>query len=530
MPLSGILATTYPLGILLLLTLLAYLAWSARRTAPFGIQGFEVPVPRPAITLVQIGLASFDLALAAGALYVLLPSIPELGFARFLGIYLLAIMIGVLSNVPGGLGVFETVLVVLLRPYVPGDRALAALLAYRIIYYLLPMLVAVAGLLAFEVWQRREHLVRARRLVAQVGPTVVPRVFSLWVVAAGLVLLASGATPAAPDRIAWLAGILPLSVIEVSHFLGSALGVALLLLAYALQRRVDAAYYASVALLVAGTAASLAKGFDWEEATLLSAIAIALIPCRRYFHRKSSLLAPPFSAEWMLLILLAVLGTVVISLLAHRHVEYANDLWWRFELDAHASRSLRAIVAAALVAMMWPLARLLRPATPVATGPSPDDIERVRPLVAASRAVEANLALLGDKQILFHPAGDAFVMYGVQGRSWIAMGDPVGPTEHRAELAWQLMEEADVHGGHAAFYEIGADDLPTYVDLGMALRKLGEAARVSLSGFTLEGGERKDLRYEHRRAVRDGCRLELIEPAAVPAHLDAARSHLRTIG
>jgi len=519
-PLSRVMLTTYPLGLGLLVTLLVYLTWSARRTAALGGQRGKLSVPSLPVTFLQISLACFDLVLAGAALFVLLPPVGELGFSRFLGIYLLSIVVGLLSGVPGGLGVLETVLVVLLRPYVPGDRTLAALLAYRAIYYLLPMLVAVGGLVAFEVWQRREHLVRARRLIAQVGPTVVPQVLSLWLVAAGLVLLVSGATPADPERFAFVTKTLPLAVIEISHLLGSALGVALLLLAYALQRRVDAAYYASLVVLIVGIAASLAKGFDWEEASLLAGIAIALLPCRRYFHRKSSLLAQPYAAEWALLIVIAVVGTVVVSLLAHRHVEYANELWWRFELDGHASRSLRAIVAAGLVAALWPLARLLRPAAPIVAGPSELDLDRARPIVAASRSVEAHLALLGDKQFLFHPSEDAFVMYGVRGRSWIAMGDPTGPAERRSELAWRFLEEADIHGGHAAFYEVGVEDLPIYVDLGMSLRKLGESARVSLSGFTLEGSDRKDLRYEHRRGAKDGCRFEIIEPSEVPAKLD----------
>jgi phosphatidylglycerol lysyltransferase len=519
-PLSSIAASTRPLGAVLLAALAAYVLWAHSRRGSMVLRGFELPVPGPRTIARQIVVATADFTCAAGVLYVLLPNAPGLSFVGFVGAYALAVVLGVVSNVPGGLGVLDTTLVVLLRPYIAADHTVAALLLYRLVYYLIPMAAAGAMLLAFEGWQRREQLVRTRAAAAQVGAALAPRVLSFWVAAAGVVLLLSGATPATAERFEVLQRFVPLPLIEASHLLGSVLGVALLLLAHAIQRRIDAAYYASLVFLVAGAVASLFKGFDWEEATALLVVATMLLPCRRFFHRHSAVLSQPYSLEWALVIATGVLGTIVLTLWAHRNVEYANELWWRFELDAHASRSLRAIVAAAMVASVWPLARLLRPAVPDTAPPTAEEIERVRPIVAASPRVQAHLALLGDKRLLFHPAGDAFVMYGVQGRSWIAMGDPCGPPERRSDLIWQFTEEADRHGAHVAFYEVGPEDLPAYIDAGMSLRKLGECARVPLAGFTLDGAGRKDLRYTHRRAEKDGCTFEMVAAEIVPSLLD----------
>jgi phosphatidylglycerol lysyltransferase len=519
-PLSIVAASTRPLGALLLATLFAYVGWAHRRRGSTVIRGFEVPVPGVATIVRQLVVSTVDFTCAAGVLYILLPDAPGLTFAGFVGAYALAVVLGVVSNVPGGLGVLDTTLVVLLRPYVAADQAVAALLLYRLVYYLIPMAAAGAVLVAFEGWQRREQITRTGAAAAQVGGALVPRLLSFWVAAAGIILLLSGATPAIAERFDLLQRVVPLTLIEASHLLGSVLGVALLLLAHAIQRRIDAAYYAAFAFLVVGAAASLFKGFDWEEATALLVVAAILLPCRRYFRRHSALLSQPYSLEWALLVIVGVVGTVILTLWAHRNVEYANELWWRFELDAHASRSLRAIVAAAIMASLWPLARVLRPAVPDTAPPMAQEIERVRPIVAASPRVQAHLALLGDKRLLFHPEGDAFVMYGVQGRSWIAMGDPCGPPERHSDLIWQLAEEADRHGAHVAFYEVGPGDLPAYIDAGMSLRKLGECARVPLTTFTMDGPNRKDLRYTHRRAEKEGCNFELVAPENVPPLLD----------
>jgi len=517
---NSLIATSRPLGLAFLGALALYVAQSLRRDRTVRLRGFEIALPGAGTTCAQIALSSLDWALAAGVLFALLPAAPGLSFAHLLGAFLLAQVAGVVSHVPAGLGVFETMLVLLLAPWLPGDAVLGSALAYRLVYYLLPLGVAVALFAAFELRERREALRRAGGALAQWAPELLPRVFAITTFAAGVVLLFSGATPAARGRVAIVERLLPLPVLEASHFLASLVGVALLLLARAIQQRVDAGYVLTLAGLAAGAAFSLLKGFDWEEATFLSALLLALLPCHRFFYRRSSLLGQSFTPGWMAAAALALVGTGFVVLLAYRHVEYSHDLWWQFELEAHAPRSLRALVGGAGLLAFFALARLLRPAPPALSPPTPADLERALPIVRGAARASAYLALLGDKQLLFHESGAGFVMYGVSGRSWVAMGDPVGPPELRRELAWQFHEAADAHRGLTVFYEVGAEDLPIYLDLGLSLRKLGEEARVRVADFSLEGGVRKGLRQTLRRMEREGASFELLPTEAVPALLD----------
>jgi phosphatidylglycerol lysyltransferase len=82
---------------------------------------------------------------------------------------------------------------------------------------------------------------------------------------------------------------------------------------------------------------------------------------------------------------------------------------------------------------------------------------------------------------------------------------------------------SDHHGGQTVFYQVCADRLALYVDLGLAALKIGEEARVPLEEFSLEGAERADLRQAHRRAQRDGATFEVVSPAAVELLLPALR-------
>ena len=107
-----------------------------------------IPYLSARLCLTQIVVTSVDWALAGSVLYALLPSATPMSYPSFFGIYLLALIAGLISNVPGGLSVFETVILLLLSPPIPSARLFGLLLAYRGIYYF-RSLVAAALLIAF---------------------------------------------------------------------------------------------------------------------------------------------------------------------------------------------------------------------------------------------------------------------------------------------------------------------------------------------------------------------------------------------
>jgi len=339
-------------------------------------------------------------------------------------------------------------------------------------------------------------------LAGRVGrgwPAVVPQLLAVSTFVGGVILLVSGATPAVSFRLAWLNAFLPLPIIEASHFLGSLAGIGLLLLARGLQRRLDAAYVAAAALLAVGILASLGKGFDWEEALALGLMLAALLPCRRELYRRASLLGERFSPAWTAAVVIALAATAWLGFFAYRHVEYSGELWWRFALSGNTPRFLRALVGAAVMAALFAVARLLRPARAEPGWPGQEELDRAAAVAATSPCSHAFLALLGDKHLLFSATGSAFLMYGIEGRSWVSMGDPTGPDEEATELAWELQQLARRHGGWPVFYQVREDHLARYVDLGLDLIKLGEEARVPLAGFDLSGRARYDLRQALRR-------------------------------
>ncbi|RCJ30613.1 hypothetical protein A6770_21045 [Nostoc minutum NIES-26] len=147
-----------PIGIIFLLFIFGYLVCSFFIKRPLIIRGHEFRFPSLKISLSQITVSSLDWILAAAVLYTVLPSNMHLSYLDFLVIYLLAMFAGILSNVPGGLGVFETVILLILSSKISAAAILASLLAYRGIYYFLPLILATGLLGFFEIRYNRRKV------------------------------------------------------------------------------------------------------------------------------------------------------------------------------------------------------------------------------------------------------------------------------------------------------------------------------------------------------------------------------------
>jgi phosphatidylglycerol lysyltransferase len=509
-------------GWLLMLIPTAYIAATVVRRAPLRLWRFEFALPPPRLAAAQLTISIVDWTLAGAVLYVLLPS-DRLSFIAFMGVFLTSVLLGMASHVPGGLGVFEGLMVLLLEPYLDSSQLLPALVVYRAVYYLLPLAVALLVLVADELHQRREYMARAQATLGRLTEQLTPRVLAAFTFLAGLVLLFSGATPAQSRRLDILGRLLPVAVIEASHFLASVAGAGLLVLSQGLSRRLDGAYYLAATLIVVGITTSLLKGFDYEEAALLGIVLALLHRARPAFDRRAAFFETRFSVQWTAAVIGAVGASVWLGLFAFQYVQYSNELWWQFELQGDASRFLRASVGAGVVLLLVALARLLGYAPHEATPPTDSDLRDAAGAIAAQPGTAANLALLGDKALLFDDERRAFVMYGVQGRTWVALGDPVGPSDHLNAVIRLFLERCDDFGGIPVFYEITPVHLHRYADFGLTFVKLGEEAKVELQRFTLEGGPASKFRHALRRLEREHGTFRMVEVSGVAAILQELR-------
>jgi phosphatidylglycerol lysyltransferase len=507
------LATARVIGDLVIFATLSILLFCAFGPRQLNIFGWSLPLPSARLAVGQIGIASIDLAAASAALFILIPGADPAFLPTFVFAYALAIIATLVTHVPGGLGVFEAVIMAV----VPVDKAtlFAALVAYRMVYYLLPLTLGIVTLAIHEGKQRR--VVRTLASVRVVASGLAPLLMSAANLLGGAFLLLSGSTPGIPARLQALHALLPLPFIEASHLAASLTGTGLILLAPGLYRRLDGAFVATRTLLLAGAAFSLAKGIDYEEAITCLVIAGLLQWTSPAFYRSTALIGRPFSTTWLACVA-AISGlTIWLGLFSYKHVDYDNSLWWEFALHGDASRYLRASLGVVIILFSVSVWRLFSPASARNALPAPwDEVQHV--LEQAERS-DAMLSLTGDKRFLFSPNGDTFLMYQIKGSSWIVMADPVGPKENWRDLLWTIRAMADAAQGRLMLYQISTDMLEIAIELGLQIIKYGEEALVDLQTFSLEGPQMRSLRHTERRAGREGVRFDVVPAEAVPSLL-----------
>ncbi len=140
------------LGLVGILVIIAYLAWLNARSRVLGRQGWQVVLPSARLTLVQIGIGALDLVLVALAMDSVLPADPPIAFVTVLCVFVAAMLLGFASHTPGSLGVFEAAMLVGLADF-DKERLIAALLIFRLLYFILPLLLALATLGVRELWR-----------------------------------------------------------------------------------------------------------------------------------------------------------------------------------------------------------------------------------------------------------------------------------------------------------------------------------------------------------------------------------------
>ncbi|WP_082547220.1 bifunctional lysylphosphatidylglycerol flippase/synthetase MprF [Rhizobium sp. Root149] len=501
-------------GAVVILLMLASLLFVGRNGRRVQIAGIRLRLPDTLTSSRQFLITAFDLAVSASALYVLLPP-TTIGWPSFFAIYSTAVGLGVLSHVPAGLGVFEAVIIGALGSSISLDQLLGSLVLYRMVYHVLPLTIAIVMVVFSEARALAKHPVAGE--IGNVAARLSPPLLSAFALLLGTMLIFSSVTPTPDSDLEFLKRLVPLPVVEAAHFISSLLGLALVITSRGLAQRLDGAWWVA---LVAGTIAflfSFIRALALGEATFLAIFIIAMLLNGKRFTRPASLFNQVLSTPWIVTLGIILAGATTILFFVYRDVDYSNQLWWQFEFFSEAPRGLRALLGVSILSGAIAIFSLLRPAFDRPEEVTADEISKAVSIVQAQDSADANLVRMGDKHVMFSESGRSFIMYGIQGRSWIALGDPVGDKEETAEMIWRFVERARDAGGRAVLYQVSPTLLSFCADAGLRAFKLGEMALVNMSGFDLKGGRLAGLRQALNKGKRDGMEFSIVEVEDVAA-------------
>jgi uncharacterized membrane protein YbhN (UPF0104 family) len=146
--------------------IVAYLVWlsSGRGRRELGQNGWKVILPSARLTLLQIAIGVVDLGFCALAMYILMPAQPEIDFVSLAVVFILSTLLGFASHAPGSLGVFDAAMLVAL-PQFSKEHLLAALVVFRLLYFVIPFMISISILTTRELWYNVIRPWRDRRRV-----------------------------------------------------------------------------------------------------------------------------------------------------------------------------------------------------------------------------------------------------------------------------------------------------------------------------------------------------------------------------
>ncbi len=494
-------------------TVVAYVLL-AKFLGELNIRGHVVHLPHWRMALVQVVLATVDVAVTAGIMHALLPPAPGLTYLRFLGVYLASYSAGLVATVPGGLGVFDTAMLLGLSPYMEAPQIVGAIVVFRLYYYIIPLFIS--GFL----FTGNEVLLRGRGFLAGFSrfsglapvmrasePDFAVAAASSAVILCGGLLLAIGVIEPRPD-FSWVDPDFVDVVETAGQFIPSLIGAALIVLAIKMAQRVKLAWGATIVLLVIAALFAISQGERFWISGALLAAALLIAPFRSAFYRKAQLFSGPMDGTTALTVL-GLAGCVTALAMFEPHVRWLdNDSWWQVVLSQDVPNSLRASVAFTVGISLVAIGRLLRPGHVSALAWTPETRLRFAAL-GALPPVEADGMVWGE-------AERAAIAYRHVGGVLLALGDPVGAPSDQTSAIWRLRDLAAQEGLDPAVWGAGPRMLRIYANLGLTAMQLGpDGLPVAHEG---PPDERPGTRYLVCKAERD---LKLLLPL-LPQLADAS--------
>ena len=336
-----------PLGGILFLIAVSYLVVCKFIHKPIHIFGKEFAFPPFKIAVAQALVAGADLVAAGACLYVLLPPDSGITFLQFLPTYLMAMVAVVLTHVPGGAGVLE---VVILHLTTASPQAVfAALLCFRVIYYLLPLLLAA---IIFAIYEIRLQAVQESGVLPDAGRWMrafAPTIMSSTVFGVGAIMCFSVVLPVSPEHLAHLREWVHLGVVEGASIATGVAGVMLLFLAPGIRHRQRRAFQLTIVMLCVGIVAPMLSSVGWLVSVVSAVTLLTTLSIRRKCCRPSSLWK--LHATFRLLFSIGcVLGCSAGLGLLLCHLDLSDPGLWMFtDYAADGSRLFRTLAAEALV-------------------------------------------------------------------------------------------------------------------------------------------------------------------------------------
>jgi glycosyltransferase 2 family protein len=464
----------YGVGALLWAMVLGYVTFS-KVLGHIRLFGHEIDLPGWRMAIVQVLLATIDVAVTATIFYALLPEAPGLTWLIFLGVYVASYTAGLAANLPGGIGVFDTAMLFGLEPYLSAPHIVGAILVFRLYYYIIPLF------LAGSLFAGNEILLRGGGLLKHVGGLAPFQAVGRWsepdfaVTAAtgavglcGVLMLCLGVLAPQTD-FAWLDPDYAEYASQAGQFIPSLIGAGLVLMAIGLSHRVNLAWVLTILLLIAGAAFAATQENRLWVVGILVLTTLLLAPFRACFYRHAHLLNGPLKPGSVLSLSVLVVCLLALAITRSQTHDMQNNAFWMVIISRQEPNSIRVAVAIAVLLGLTALWLLVRPGRVHYLAWDSNTRQLLRGLGARPDQTDS----VGADGLVLGEAERAGIPFRRCGRVLLGLGDPVGEESDRVSAIWRLCDLARQEGLDAAVWRAGPELLKIYGDLGLTALPLG---------------------------------------------------------
>ena len=357
----------YGVGALLWLIVLGYVTF-AKVLGHIRLFGHEIELPGWRMAIVQVLLATIDVAVTATIFYALLPQAPGLTWLIFLGVYVASYTAGLAANLPGGIGVFDTAMLFGLAPLHgrPADRRRDPGVSPLLLHHpAVPRRVLVCR--QRDPAARRRPAATFRRACAPVQaigrwsePDFAVTATTGAVGLCGALMLCLGVLAPQTD-FSWLDPDYAEFAIQAGQFVPSLIGAGLVLMAIGLSHRVNLAWVLTILLLVIGAAFTATQENRLWVVGILVLTTLLLAPFRACFYRHAHLFSGPLQPGSALSLIVLVVCLLALAVTRPQTHALHNNAFWMVIISRQEPNTVRVAVAISVMLGLTALWLLVRP-------------------------------------------------------------------------------------------------------------------------------------------------------------------------
>lgn len=442
-------------------------------------------------------------------------------FSAVIGIFVVAALAGLISLIPGGFGAFDLMILLGFEAYgIDKEKVLTALLLYRVVYYFIPFLVALAlSTFEFRGVARKQFEDRFEDH-KYVGPAIETSnlflsilkdfIVRLPAIALGLITLITGIVLFMSNSI-----IIMDAVYDVRHntylFIAALYSVASLLLitnAPGIMRDTRRSHVMSIVATVILLILLYLTYGNFIYYFWMIAVLVLLIIGNRNVHsiRKPITMKRSLFITSFTIVLIVINGLILRMLLQEViHSNYAD-------FDSNLLKYYFFFLVGLFLLVTWVMSYLFNQKYQNKID-MPLKIEEIQHILTTYGGnYVSHLAISGDKLFYTNEQKDAFLMFQFKMDSIVVLGDPIGNEASFKCLLTDFYDKAEYFGYDVTFYQVQPKLLPMYHDFGNIFFKLGEEAVIPLSDFTISGKKKRAFRATINKFESEGYRYEVLQP------------------